>query len=94
MNIKRYSKLNGLEAEMKFIEDYLFASALLEYVKGISGENTWFLDECIENNSGEYWVSFKSYDSPEYKNFVLTVHVAHTDSGWDFSVQKQVTTLA
>lgn len=94
MNIKRYSKLNGLEAEMEFTEDYLFAGALLEYVKGISGENCWFIDECIKNNDGEYWAIFRSYRTPEYKDFILSIHISHADTGWKFTVGKQVTRLS
>lgn len=91
MEIKKYSHLNALEAEMNFIEDYPFASSLLEFVKSVSGQNRWFLDECIENGANEYWVTFKSYADPEHQNFLLSIYVAYTDSGWNFSVHKQIT---
>lgn len=94
MKIKRYSDKNGFDAESKFLEDYRFAYSLLKYVESISGENRWFVDECFENDSGEYWVIFKSYMTPEYKNFLLSIRVTRSGSGWEFYVHKQVTELS
>lgn len=79
---------------MQFLDDFPFAGALLKYVEHISGENRWFIDECIDTGMGEYWAIFKSYLTPEFRNFILSIRVVHSDSGWDFSVHKQVTELA
>lgn len=71
--------------------DYPFAWDLLQYVENISGEDQWFLKNCVELNSGRYSVDFTSYVVPGYENFRLTVSVAPTASGWDFSVSYQNT---
>ena len=94
MDSQIYRSQNGLDDIHRFIGDYLFASELLAFVEHISGENRWFIDECVELNSEEYLTVFKSYRLPEYSKYRLQIKVKRSvssESGWEFSVIEQIT---
>jgi hypothetical protein len=69
-----------------------FAFELDDYVNSISGENRWFFDKCSYSlwSDDKYSVTFKSYDSPEYRNFLLSISVSRNGSNWDFSIHKKI----
>jgi len=89
LRVKNYSCFDN--PEEAFMLDYPFAWELLQYVERIRGENRWFIKKCVELSAGRYSVDFVSYEVPGYENFLLTVSVTPTASGWDFSVSYQNT---
>lgn len=77
-----------------FTECCSFASDVFKFVESISGDNRWFFHECYLDNSGRnHTVIFKSYDLPEYQNFILSVVVRKQNDKYVFTVLKQVTEL-
>ena len=95
MRIKRYSEKDGIAAEIEFTEDYLFASSLLQYVAALSPDISWFIDECIETGEGTYFAIFRSFNCPEYRDYLLSIRIERNETGsppWSFSVQKQIPT--
>lgn len=94
VRIRKYSGKDGIAAEAEFTGNYLFASSLLQYVAALSPDISWFIDECIENEDGTYFAVFRSFDSPEYRDYLLSIKVEPNDppSLWHFSVQKQIPT--
>lgn len=93
MKCKKYSGKNGIDAEQEFTEDYRFATALLQYVSALSDGVSWFVDECIENEDGTYFVIFRSFNCPEYQSYILSIKVESSGSPaypWEFSVQKKI----
>lgn len=94
MRIKRYEGFDNIKNEDQFLEDYLFAGALLRFVAELPGEIQWFIKECIEDEDGVYHAIFHSYACPEYRNCVLSIKVepnADAPPQYIFRIQKQVT---
>lgn len=81
------------KTEEEMWEKTLFYPDLLDFVKSISGYNRWWFSVCYKQDGGRYSVMFTSYETPEYKNFLLSVSVETTQDGYNFKVVKQVTDL-
>lgn len=92
MNIIKYFK-----TEEEFYDNcWMFANKLFDFVESISGDNRWWFDVCYkpDNKEEKYSVIFKSYVTPEFRNFVLSIYVEKVGNEYDFKVMKQVTELA
>jgi len=74
---------------------WMFSTGLDLYVQSISGENKWWFDKCyVDVLEDKYFVFFKSYITPEYRNFSLTVTVEKIGTDYEFKHGKPVTDLA
>lgn len=71
-----------------------FASELLDFVESISGNNRWWFEEGYWNKQEDtYSVIFKSYITPEFRKFMLSIYVQKINGKYEFKVLKQITDL-
>ncbi len=79
--------------EEEYHDEMPFSYPLESFVKSNSMYSWWF-KECILNGDGSYTVLFSSFITPEYRNFLLSVHVTKTESSYNFKITKEVTELS
>lgn len=74
---------------------WFFAIGVQNFVQSISGDNRWFFDVCYKDDREErYSVIYRSYATPEYRNFVLSIGVRRIGDDYEYKIVKQVTELA
>ena len=79
--------------EDEFDEEFPFSYSLKRFVKENSKYSWWFKDCCL-NGDGSYIVTFDSFATPEYSNFLLSVRVDKVDGSYTFKITKEITTLS
>lgn len=84
---------NIISDEEEYIEEMPFSTSLETFIKNNSKHKWWF-KECILNGDGSYTIVFNSYVTPEYKNFLLSVHVTKANNSYSFEITKEVTELS
>lgn len=85
--------LHIISNEEEYYDEMPFSYSLESFVKSNS-EYSWWFKECICNGDDSYTVIFNSFITPEYRNFLLSVHVTKIDSSYNFKITKEVTELS
>ncbi len=82
--------------EDDFIYSFQHYHKLIKFVESISGDNRWWFKEASTSahDKGAYNVIFTSYKTPEYRNFLLSIHAEKVDGDYTFRITKQITDLA
>jgi hypothetical protein len=79
--------------EEKYYDEMWFAYSLDEFIK-VNSPNRWWFKDCTTNGDNAYFVTFKSYITPEYSNFELNVRVkVLPDRTYSFEIVREVTEL-
>jgi hypothetical protein len=85
----------------EFEDNCLCAYAIIDYVE--THYNTayikWFFDRCYDHSTDWdkkeiYTVIFTSFDTPDYKDYVLSIQAVKTDNGYEFNLIKKVDNLS
>lgn len=85
----QYKSENELEERF-----FHFAFMLRNYVISISGKNRWFFNICYQTdqNAKSFQVVYRSYDTPEYKNYLLVIDAVKKDNtDYSFSIEHMTT---
>ena len=77
----------------KFYKEIPFAYSVTDFANSNS-EYHWWFDKCILDGDDSYVIFFKSYMTPEYKDFLLVVRATKVGDSYDFKITKKVTTLS
>ncbi len=85
--------LHIISDENEYYDEMPFSYSLESFVKSNSKYSWWF-KECIINSEGSCTVMFNSFITPEYRNFLLSVHVTKTEDSYNFKITKEVTELS
>jgi len=72
-----HNNTNIINDKEEFITACDFAHEALRYSENFNTDRTqWFFDQCIANwVEGRHTVVFKSFNLPEYKDYVLSIEV-------------------
>lgn len=84
---------NGSDNILQFIEDYIFAEDVLEYVSHLPGGQRWYLHSCRRIDVGVYESTFCTNEylcpwAPEARLHILAAAPDTPTGEWKISVHK------
>ena len=83
-----------LKTEEDFTDYCPCSCKILELAESMKTDAMWFFDSCYSNYiRHSYFVTFKSYVTDEYKDYILTIQAIKIDDEWDIKVIKKVDNL-